>query len=241
MKSAGLPVDGAGLLEFFRTRVKGEATPDRLAALVEQLGSKDAGEREKAAAELSRHRAAGDPGAAPGRQGPRRRRRRRPGAPLPDRPGNQLRRRHRRRRASDRPAPARRRRRRVARFPALRGGRVGRRGNQGGPDGHGLPRRQGRPRPPQGARRRIAAAPRHRRGRALPERPGRTARRPAQAPGRPQADRPAASRPGPGPGPRRQRRGHADRPARHSCRPARAATRRNTCPAWPAISRPRGP
>lgn len=52
LKSAGLPVDGTGLLAFFRTRVKGEATPDRLSALVEQLGSRDAGEREKAAAEL---------------------------------------------------------------------------------------------------------------------------------------------------------------------------------------------
>jgi len=52
LKSAGLPIDGAGLLEFFRTRTKGESTPDRLAALVEQLGSKNAGERERAAAEL---------------------------------------------------------------------------------------------------------------------------------------------------------------------------------------------
>ena len=52
LKSAGLPVDGAGLLEFFRTRIKGAAAADRLAALVEQLGSKNAAEREKAGAEL---------------------------------------------------------------------------------------------------------------------------------------------------------------------------------------------
>jgi HEAT repeat protein len=52
VKSAGLPVDGAGLLEFFRLRTKGEVASDRLAALVEQLGAKNAGEREKACAEL---------------------------------------------------------------------------------------------------------------------------------------------------------------------------------------------
>ena len=65
VKSAGLPLDGAGLLEFFRTRTKGEATADRLAALVEQLGSKNAGEREKAAAELV---AIGPPSIPPLRQ-----------------------------------------------------------------------------------------------------------------------------------------------------------------------------
>ena len=52
VKSAGLPVDGAGLLEFFRLRTKGEVAPDRLAALIEQLGSRDGAAREKAAAEL---------------------------------------------------------------------------------------------------------------------------------------------------------------------------------------------
>jgi HEAT repeat protein len=52
VKSAGLPVDGPGLLEFFRLRTKGEVAPDRLKALIEQLGSKDGAEREKACAEL---------------------------------------------------------------------------------------------------------------------------------------------------------------------------------------------
>src|SRR4051812_34103581 len=52
VKSAGLPVDGAGLLEFFKTRTRGEVAPDRLAALIERLGAKNGVEREKACAEL---------------------------------------------------------------------------------------------------------------------------------------------------------------------------------------------
>jgi HEAT repeat protein len=53
VKTAGLPVDGAGLLDFFRTRTKGEVAPDRLAGLVEQLGAKNGADREKACAELT--------------------------------------------------------------------------------------------------------------------------------------------------------------------------------------------
>ena len=53
VKAAGLPVDGAGLLAFLGLRTLGEVAPDRLAALIEQLGSKNSAEREKAAAELT--------------------------------------------------------------------------------------------------------------------------------------------------------------------------------------------
>jgi HEAT repeat protein len=52
LKAAGLAADGPGLLEFFRQRAKGPASPKRVAELVEQLGSKKAAEREKACAEL---------------------------------------------------------------------------------------------------------------------------------------------------------------------------------------------
>ncbi|HVS39601.1 MAG TPA: HEAT repeat domain-containing protein [Gemmataceae bacterium] len=61
VKAAGLPMDGPGLLEFFRLRTKGEVAPERLAALIEQLGAKDDATREKAAVEL----AAVGPPAAP--------------------------------------------------------------------------------------------------------------------------------------------------------------------------------
>ena len=53
VKAAGLPVDGAGLLEFLRLRTRGEVAPDRLAALIDQLGAADGAAREKAAAELT--------------------------------------------------------------------------------------------------------------------------------------------------------------------------------------------
>jgi HEAT repeat protein len=39
LQSAGLPTDGAALLEFFRLRARGDADRDRLTALVRQLGS----------------------------------------------------------------------------------------------------------------------------------------------------------------------------------------------------------
>src|SRR5258708_13690412 len=47
VKSAGLPVDAAGLLEFLRTRTQGDGDPARLAALLEKLESKSAPDREK--------------------------------------------------------------------------------------------------------------------------------------------------------------------------------------------------
>jgi HEAT repeat protein len=52
LMSAGLPVDAAGLMEFFRLRTQGEVAPDRLVDLIGQLRSKDAAAREKAAAAL---------------------------------------------------------------------------------------------------------------------------------------------------------------------------------------------
>ncbi len=50
--SAGVPVDAAGLMEFFRLRTQGEVAPDRLADLIRQLSAKDPATREKASAEL---------------------------------------------------------------------------------------------------------------------------------------------------------------------------------------------
>jgi HEAT repeat protein len=50
VKSAGLPVDAPGLLEFLRTRTKGDGDPARLNALLEKLESKSAADREKACA-----------------------------------------------------------------------------------------------------------------------------------------------------------------------------------------------
>ncbi len=52
LMSAGLPVDAASLEKFFRLRTQGEVAPDRLAALIRQLGAKDPAAREKAGAEL---------------------------------------------------------------------------------------------------------------------------------------------------------------------------------------------
>ena len=238
-REGGRPAGGrgrvAGVLRALRTR--GDVAPDRLAALVEQLGSKNGADREKAAAELT---AIGPP-AVPAL---------RAAAKDPD--------------AADAAGLARRcltaleadsatvsaaavrliaQRRPDGAAAALlaylpyaeddiRSGR-----DPGRPDGHGLPRRQGRPRPAQGPRRRVAAAPGHGRGCALPERPRRAARRPPQAAGRPQADGSAARRPGPGPGPRRQRRHDPDRPARRAAGRPRAATPRSTCPTSPAIRR----
>jgi HEAT repeat protein len=52
LQAAGLSTDGAGLLAFFRQRTRGEATPQRLAALVERLGAKAPAQRQQAAADL---------------------------------------------------------------------------------------------------------------------------------------------------------------------------------------------
>jgi len=52
LMSAGIPVDAAGLVEFFRLRTQGEVASDRLAELIHQLGAKDAAVREKASTEL---------------------------------------------------------------------------------------------------------------------------------------------------------------------------------------------
>src|SRR5690349_17927968 len=38
LRSVGISTDAAGLLAFFRLRSRGEATTERLAALIEQLG-----------------------------------------------------------------------------------------------------------------------------------------------------------------------------------------------------------
>jgi HEAT repeat protein len=52
LMTAGVPVDAAGLVEFFRLRTQGEVAPERLADLIRQLSAKDAAAREKASAEL---------------------------------------------------------------------------------------------------------------------------------------------------------------------------------------------
>ncbi len=72
LREAGVPVDGPALVEFFRKRVPAEVTPDRLAALVRQLGDDDFDVRDRASAALralgaralpALRRAAGDPDA----------------------------------------------------------------------------------------------------------------------------------------------------------------------------------
>jgi HEAT repeat protein len=52
LKAASLPTDGAGLLEFFRQRTRGEAQPERLAELIKGLSAAKPTDREKAAGEL---------------------------------------------------------------------------------------------------------------------------------------------------------------------------------------------
>src|SRR5262245_26228316 len=52
LRSAGLPTDTAGLLEFFRLRAKGEVSAEKLNTLLEQLDDKSAVVRQKAIAEL---------------------------------------------------------------------------------------------------------------------------------------------------------------------------------------------
>jgi len=49
LKEAGLPIDGAGLLEFFRARSRLDADRDRLLVLVRQLGAPAAEVRDRPA------------------------------------------------------------------------------------------------------------------------------------------------------------------------------------------------
>jgi len=49
----GISTDGPGLLRYFRLRTQGEATPERLAALIEQLGDKSPMVARKACGELA--------------------------------------------------------------------------------------------------------------------------------------------------------------------------------------------
>lgn len=52
LKEAGVKADGPALVEFFRKRVPPDVSPERLAALVKQLGDDDFDAREKASAAL---------------------------------------------------------------------------------------------------------------------------------------------------------------------------------------------
>ncbi len=52
VRAAGLATAGSALLDFFRLRTDGTATPERLAALIRQLGADTAAVREKACGEL---------------------------------------------------------------------------------------------------------------------------------------------------------------------------------------------
>jgi HEAT repeat protein len=53
LRSVGISTDGPGLLAFFRLRSRGEVKPERLAALIEQLGDKKAAVAQKASGELA--------------------------------------------------------------------------------------------------------------------------------------------------------------------------------------------
>jgi HEAT repeat protein len=53
LRSVGVSADGPGLLAFFHLRSQGEASPERLAALVEQLGDKSPAVALKASGELA--------------------------------------------------------------------------------------------------------------------------------------------------------------------------------------------
>jgi HEAT repeat protein len=53
LRSVGISTDGASLLNYFRLRGRGEAKPERLAALVEQLGDKSLLVAQKACGELA--------------------------------------------------------------------------------------------------------------------------------------------------------------------------------------------
>jgi HEAT repeat protein len=53
LRSVGISTDGPGLLAFFRLRSQGEVKPERLAALIEQLGDKSPAVSQKACGELA--------------------------------------------------------------------------------------------------------------------------------------------------------------------------------------------
>ncbi|HTU19437.1 MAG TPA: HEAT repeat domain-containing protein [Gemmataceae bacterium] len=53
LRSVGIATDGPGLLRYFRLRSQGTATPERLAALIEQLGDKSPTVARKACGELA--------------------------------------------------------------------------------------------------------------------------------------------------------------------------------------------
>ncbi len=53
LRSVGVSTDGPGLLTFLHLRGRGEAKPDRLAALIEQLGDKSPTVAQKASGELA--------------------------------------------------------------------------------------------------------------------------------------------------------------------------------------------
>ena len=61
LSAAGLPPDGASLLSFFRTRTSPDVAPDKLMALVRQLGDADIKVRTRAATELISHGTAAVP------------------------------------------------------------------------------------------------------------------------------------------------------------------------------------
>src|SRR6516165_1485610 len=53
LRSLGVPTDGTGLLAFFRTRSQERAKPERVAALIEQLGDRSPLVAQKAVGELA--------------------------------------------------------------------------------------------------------------------------------------------------------------------------------------------
>src|SRR5262245_53221973 len=53
LRSVSIPTDGPGLLNYFRLRSLGQATPERLADLIEQLGDKSPIAAQKASGELA--------------------------------------------------------------------------------------------------------------------------------------------------------------------------------------------
>ena len=61
LNAAGLPTDGASLLNFFRTRTGPDAAHDKLMALVRQLGDGDIKVRAHAVTELVSHGAVAIP------------------------------------------------------------------------------------------------------------------------------------------------------------------------------------
>src|SRR5215472_6311207 len=52
LRAAGVGTDGPALLEYFRGRAAAGVTPDKIAALIKQLGDDSFDERERASAQL---------------------------------------------------------------------------------------------------------------------------------------------------------------------------------------------